>query len=290
MRRWEEERKEREERTRRVGGRREEERRRQGDGRRRKGGGGERRRDSHSVMAVRSYVRPSPATTGSRMTQSEMGHKISSGSASPRLAAKAAAWSPGEEGGGGASYAGARRRRWSCGFDEGLGLWFRLRNVLRGGQSRMAWPTHPAASVGPRIDACGACDRCGEYPTGPRISPSPGTRAFAFGGELSAERVCLPEAYLRTPGTHRSYERALLYRMPNGVPHVIASTQHASLNQSDKINSIKSDVSNPICVYTQSELFLYYRINPNPICARTKSAAGNRTTQSHTFQSAEVLN
>jgi hypothetical protein len=52
-------------------------------------------------MAVRSYVRPSPATTGSRMTQSEMGHKISSGSASPRLAAKAAAWSPGEEGGGG---------------------------------------------------------------------------------------------------------------------------------------------------------------------------------------------
>ena len=102
---------------------------------------------------------------------------------------------------------------------------------------------------------CGACDRCGEYPTGPRISPSPGTRAFAFGGELSAERVCLPEAYLRTPGTHRSYERALLYRMPNGVPHVIASTQHASLNQSDKINSIKSDVSNPICVYRNQNCF-----------------------------------
>ena len=67
---------------------------------------------------------------------------------------------------------------------------------------------------------------------------------------------------LRTPGTHRSYERALLYRMPNGVPHVIASTQHASLNQSDKIGRVKSDLR----VYAIRIVFILPNQSKSDLC------------------------
>ena len=95
-----------------------------------------------------------------------------------------------------------------------------------------------------------------------------------------------PKRISGTPGTHRSYERALLYRMPNGVLHVIASTQHASLNQSDcNIGYVKSDLR----AY-EIRMVLYYQINSNPICTLYSIGGGKPPTQSNTFQSAEVLN
>ena len=39
-----------------------------------------------------------------------------------------------------------------------------------------------------------------------------------------------PKRISGTPGTHRTYERALLHRIPEGVPHDIVATQHASLS------------------------------------------------------------
>ena len=38
----------------------------------------------------------------------------------------------------------------------------------------------------------------------------------------------LTRAYLRNAGTYWSYERALLYRIPEGVPHVIASRRSSA--------------------------------------------------------------
>jgi hypothetical protein len=39
-----------------------------------------------------------------------------------------------------------------------------------------------------------------------------------------------PKRISGTPGTHRTYERALLHRIPEGVPHFIAAAQRASVS------------------------------------------------------------
>jgi hypothetical protein len=59
---------------------------------------------------------------------------------------------------------------------------------------------------------------------------SPRTGACAFGKELSAERVCLPQRISGTPEPIRLTKEPF-YTAFKGVPHVIARTQRASLSQ-----------------------------------------------------------
>ena len=120
----------------------------------------------------------------------------------------------------------------------GLAIRALMRGLARGftcgtrcGAVSHAWRDrpHPAASAGPRLDARGACDRCGEYPTGPRSSPSPRTGACAFGGELSARQASLAERISGTPEP-TGVTTEPFYTAFRGVPHVIAATKKCSFH------------------------------------------------------------
>ena len=138
------------------------------------------------------------------------------------------------------------------------------------------------------------CDRCGEYPTGPRSSPSPRTGACAFGGELSARQASLAERISGTPEP-TGVTTEPFYTAFRGVPHVIAATQHASINRSDcKIGIVKSDlrvyaikivfITKSIrirCVYCTQLAAGTARHNRIPFNRlRYSIGGGNRTTQS----------
>ncbi len=97
------------------------------------------------------------------------------------------------------------------GLDKGLDSLFRLPNGLREGQSRMARPTHPAASSGQRTDACWACNRCGERPTGPRSRLKSKDRSLCIQWRVFSRVDGFTRAYLRKAGTYWTYERALLH-------------------------------------------------------------------------------
>jgi hypothetical protein len=82
----------------------------------------------------------------------------------------------------------------------------------------------------------------GNVQQGPAQAPVQGPEPRRLAESCQPSRCVYPKRISGTPGTHRSYERALLNRIVFRVPHNIAPTQHASLNPSDKIGNVKSNL------------------------------------------------
>ena len=62
------------------------------------------------------------------------------------------------------------------------------------------------------------------------LKPQSKDRSLCVRRRVVSQAGKLTRAYLRNAGTYWSYERALLYRIPEGVPHVIAAAQRASVS------------------------------------------------------------
>ena len=62
------------------------------------------------------------------------------------------------------------------------------------------------------------------------LKPQSKDRSLCVRRRVLSQAGRITRAYLRNAGTYWSYERALLFRIPEGVPHVIAAAQRASVS------------------------------------------------------------
>jgi hypothetical protein len=70
----------------------------------------------------------------------------------------------------------------------------------------------------------------GNIRQGPAQAPVQGPEPVRPAESCQPSGCVYPKRISGTPGTHRTYERALLHRIPEEVPHDIVATQHASLS------------------------------------------------------------
>jgi len=120
------------------------------------------------------------------------------------------------------------------------------------------------------------------------LKPQSKDRSLCVRRRVVSRAGVFTQAYLRNAWNPSELRESPFTPRFVGVPHVIAATQHASLNQSKsdgKIGIVKSNLR----VYAIRMVFITKCIQILFVYC-TQSAARNRTTQTIIFQSAEVLN